>query len=122
VSGRNAIDSGLQHAAKELVSQFSSGSFETQLIPGGIRLHIAAFASDLQVMQIRQRANELLVGVRLCSSELVIEMNNRKDGAKFVPQFEHQPQQRNRVSASRNRNRDAVPSANQFVLADVTEH
>jgi hypothetical protein len=84
--------------------------------------NIAASSMKLQPMLPSQPSNKLLIRVRLRPAQLVVEMNNRKDNAQLMPQFNQQPQQRNRINPPRNRNPNPVPSPQQFLSPDVGQH
>ena len=81
--------------------------------------HVPARAIKLQPILTRQRRNKLLVRIRLRPAELVIEVNNRKDNAKVLPQHDKQPQKRNRIDAAGDSDGDAVAGLQQFIPADV---
>ena len=66
-----------------------------------------------------QFRDEFLIGVRLRPTQLVIEMNNRKDNAKVSAQFQQQSQQRNRIDSAGNRHPDALSGAKQVVTPNV---
>jgi hypothetical protein len=72
----------------------------------------------LQPMLTRQFRDKLLIRLRLCPAELVVEMNNGQNDAKLVTQFDQQAQERNRINPSRNRNPNPVSSPQQFLLPD----
>ena len=57
--------------------------------------HIAALAIKLQPMLKSEARNEILIRIGLRPSQLVVEMNNGKNDAEFMTQFEQQPQKRN---------------------------
>jgi hypothetical protein len=70
--------------------------------------HITAINIKLQPVLTRQFRDKLLIRLRLRPAQLVIEMNDGDNDAKFVTQFNHQPQECNRIDPTRNRDPNPV--------------
>jgi hypothetical protein len=73
-------------------------------------------------MLARQIRDELLIALRLRPTQFVIEMNSGNYDAEFVPQFQQQMQERNRVNPSRDGNADAISSLQQILPPNVGKH
>jgi hypothetical protein len=84
--------------------------------------HIAASTTELQPVLTSQSRNKRLIRLRLRPAQLVIEMNNRKNETKLLPQFNEQAEQSNRINPTRNRNPNPVPSPQQFLPPDMPQH
>jgi hypothetical protein len=56
--------------------------------------HVAAFAVKFQPVLASQSGYELLIGVRFCSTQLVVEMNNGENDTKVMTQCKQQAQER----------------------------
>jgi hypothetical protein len=69
-----------------------------------------------------QLRDELLIRVRLCRTQPVIEVNNRKDNPQFTAQFHQQPQQRDRINPAGNGYADAISGMQQFLPPNVRKH
>ena len=76
-----------------------------------IRGHVPALTVQLKFVLPSQLRHEAFIFVGLGPTQLVIEMNHRKDDANFLAQFHQQTEQSNRVRASRNSDPDAIPSS-----------
>src|SRR5258707_13293101 len=66
-----------------------------------------------------QLAHKLLICIRLCAAELMIEMNYGEDDAQLWPQLEQNAQQADGIRSAGDGNAHAVPWPQQGVLADV---
>jgi hypothetical protein len=86
---------------------------------GSEQCRIATSGIKLQPMLTSQPRNKLLIRVRLCSAQLVIEVNDGENDAKVLPQFEQKAKQSNRIDPAGNCNADAVPGPQQFLPADM---
>ena len=84
--------------------------------------HIITIAMKLKVMRSSEFRDESLVVIRLCPTQLVIEMNNRKDNPQLAPQLQQQPQKRNRINPAGNGHADAVPGPQQLLPPDMAKH
>jgi hypothetical protein len=82
----------------------------------------SAFTAQLKLALPSQLPNEALVLVGLGSTQLVVEMNHRKNNAKVLPQFEEETEQGHRVRASRDGDADAISGSQKFMFPDVGEH
>jgi hypothetical protein len=52
----------------------------------------------------------------------VIEMNNGKNDAELMTQFNQQPKKRNRINPARNRNPNPLSSPQQFLPPNMSQH
>jgi hypothetical protein len=93
---------------KESISQLARGRFHTEVFLRRMLRDIVGVTKKLEIVRARQTRDKLLVGIRLRSAQLVIEMNDGDNDAKFVTQFNHQPQECNRIDPTRNRDPNPV--------------
>ena len=84
--------------------------------------HVTAFTAQLQLVPLSQFGHEPFIFVRLSPTQLVIEVNHRKNNANFLAQFQQQTEQGNRVRASRNRDPHAIPGLQKFMFPNVCEY
>ena len=56
---------------------------------------IVAVGEKLQIALTRQISDELLIRIRLLATQLVIEMNDRKNNPQLTAQLQQQSQKRN---------------------------
>ena len=56
---------------------------------------IVAVGEKLQIALTRQISDELLIRIRLLATQLVIEMNDRKNNPELTAQLQQQSQKRN---------------------------
>ncbi len=66
--------------------RFQADSFRARMISDVITI-----AMKFQIVCARQMGDELLVGIGLRPAQLVVEMDDRKDNPKLVPQLQQQP-------------------------------
>ncbi len=76
----------------------------------------------LQPMLPSQSSHKLPVRIRLRPAQPVIEMNNREDETKLMPQPNQQSKQCNRINPPRNRNPNPVPGPQQLLLPNMLQH
>jgi len=72
-------------------------------------------------MLARHAGHELSIRVRVSPTELVIEVNDRKDNSEPRAEFQEKPQQANRIAAPGNGHTDAVSRLQQMLLPDVLQ-
>ena len=78
------------------------------MLLSGELCRIPASGIKLQLMLMSQPRNKLLICVRLRPAQLVIEVNDGENDAKFLPQFEQKAKQSNRIDPAGNCNADTV--------------
>jgi len=81
--------------------------------------HIIAVDVKLNVVLSRQLRHEFLIRIRFSPTQPVIEMNDRRDNAEFVPQLQQQPQKRNGINPTGDSDANTIPGPKQFVPLDV---
>src|ERR1700733_9867165 len=84
--------------------------------------HIITIAMKLKVMRSSEFGDESLVVILLCPSQVVIEMNDRKNNPQLTSYLQQQAQERDRINPPGNSNTDAVPSLQQFLLPNMRKH
>ena len=84
--------------------------------------YVVAVGNELQITLPSQVRNEFLVRVRLSPAELVIEMNNRRDDPQFAAQLQQQPQQRDRIDATRDGNANPISGLQKLFPPNVVKH
>src|SRR6185437_13449534 len=109
VGGGNLVELVFsQQPSEEIVSKFPRRRLKALFAFRRMCLHIAAVGQELQVITGGQSAHKLLVGFRLCTPELVIEMNNGEDDAQILPEFEQKAQQGSGIRSAGDGHPDAV--------------
>ena len=76
----------------------------------------------LQVVFKSQACDKFLIFFGLHPTQLVIEVNNRKNDAQLMPQFHEQSQQSDRINPAGNRDPNPISGKEQFLAPDVTQH
>src|ERR1039458_7927646 len=108
-----------QKPAKESIPQLTRSSLHPRVFLGS---PLAALGVKLQPVLTRQVRDKLLIRVRLRPAQLVVEMNNGEDNAKFLMQLNQHPKQRNRINPTRNRDPNPVPSPEQLLAPNMPQH
>jgi hypothetical protein len=108
--------------SKESVPQLPRGSFDADALLRRMLCGIFAVGVTCQIVLASQAGNECLIGIRFRPAQFVIEMNNREHDAQFAPQFQQQPQERNRIDPARNRQPNAVPRLQQVLAPNPRKH
>src|SRR3984957_7714630 len=97
-------------------SRFQANMFFPRTLRDVVRVRV-----EFQIVLASEIRDQLLIGVRFLPAQLVIEMNNRKKDAEFVPQLQQQPQQRNRINPTGDRRANAIPGFEQLLPTNVRE-
>ena len=84
--------------------------------------HIFAVGVKFQTMLASQVRNEFLIRIRLIPAQPMIEMDHRDDNAEFIPQFEQQSQERDRINPPGDGHADAISSLQQLVPPNEGKH
>lgn len=106
---------------EESITQLASGGLEADAFFTRMFRHVVAINEEFQIILTRQIRDELLVAIRLRTAQLVIEMNNRENDTQLAPQFEHQPQQRNRINPARNGDANALSGVQQLLPPNMSK-
>ena len=53
---------------------------------------VITVAEEFQIVLASEARNELLIGIRFCPAQFVIEMDDRHDNSKLSAQLEQKPQ------------------------------
>ncbi len=85
---------------KYLVAKLACSGLGAEVVAAGVGSDIASAGKQFKVVPLGQLGDELLVGVGLFSPQLVIEVDDRKNNAKFRAQFEHDSQQGYGISSA----------------------
>ena len=57
------------------------------MFAGCMLAHIATFRKKIQPVNPRQIGDELLIAIRLRTTQLVVEMNEKRNNSQFAAQF-----------------------------------
>jgi len=79
-----------------------------------VRSRVAAAQMELQIVMVREFGDEPLIRIGLGTAQLMIEVRDGQHDAECVTHIEQQAEQRSRISASRNRNRNSVARLHQL--------
>src|SRR5581483_8087385 len=93
---------------EESVPQLPRGCLETDTLLARMPCDVVAVAIKLEPVPMSETTHELLIRLRIRTSQLVIEVNNRKDDPQLVAQLNHHTQQRDRIDAAGNSNADPL--------------
>jgi len=104
------------------VSHVAGRRFQTQMFLRRMKCHVTALAVQLQLVPLSQFRHEPFILIRLSTTQLVIEMNHRKDDADFLAQFQQQTKQGHRVCATRHRDANAIASLQELMFPNVFEY
>jgi hypothetical protein len=110
-----------QQLPEELIPQLPRSRLHSGALIRSLLRHIAATKMKLQPMLASQPGDKLPIRLRLRPAQPMIEMNDRKNDAEFLPQLDQQPQQRDGINPARNGDPDPVPSQQQFLAPDVDQ-
>ena len=111
-----------QKITKEPIPHLASRRLDAHAFLARPLRHIVAVNMKFQIVCESQFGNELLIGIRLSPTQLVVEMNNRKHNPQLAPQLQQQTQQRHRINPARNGHTHAIPGPQQFLPPNVGKH
>ena len=84
-----------EQISEETVPQLPCRSLHADAFPSRMLGDIVAVGQKLQIVLTRQVSDELLIRIRLLATQLVIEMNDRKNNPQLTAQLQQQSQKRN---------------------------
>ena len=77
---------------------------------------------QLQLVPVGKLGDELLVSLGFSSAQIVIEVNDGEHDTEFLPQLQHDAQQRDRISPARDRDSYPVAGMQKILAADIVEN
>ena len=80
-----------EQLTEKSIPQFPGRRFHADLFLCRASGHVFAAGMEFQIVLASQPRDEFLIGIGLRPSQFVIEMNNGKHDAEFMPQFQQQP-------------------------------
>lgn len=92
-----------------------------QFVSFGVRANVGAACEERQIMLPREFGDEALVGVCFFTAQLVIEVRDVKNKPESLAQLQQHAQQRNRIRAAGNSDRDPVARIEQLGVTFAIE-
>jgi len=109
-----------QQRSEPAVSQLASSSFKTQAALARKDWGVTNTQVQLQPKMIGQLRHKLLVRIGLGATDAMMEVSNRKNNAKLLPQFQQHAQESHGIRAAGNSNSNAVAGNKQPPIEDVS--
>lgn len=104
---------------EELVAQLAGGGFEGERILFREARDIGTVGKEWEIVCVREFGDERFVGVGLVATNAVMEVNDGKNQAELVAEFEHGAEKGDGVGATGDGKAETVSGMEEIVLRDV---